>query len=89
MAIRAFLMGIVAGFFVMGCAGATFAWKYYGMQMATYDGKLLGPTPADDKDISTCQGNNCVVMYSRDFYAVKQDWLQCHTDLDACQRRCP
>jgi hypothetical protein len=75
----------------MGCAGATFQYAYYGLQAAHYDGKLLAVDPKNDKDLSFCvppagQKGKCIVMDGPDFYALKQDHLQCHSDLDACQR---
>lgn len=84
---RSFIKGLVLGFLISGCAGATFAWKYYGLQMASYDGKLLDVTPEGDKDLKECQNYNCVAMFTSDFYSFKQDYVDCKDKLIACEKK--
>jgi hypothetical protein len=91
--VKHFLAGIVVGFLIFGCAAATtIPWAYYGLQLAEYkNGELLAVDPKNDKDISFCQPasgqkGKCIVMDGADFYAFKQDDLQCHSDLVTCQK---
>lgn len=90
---RSFILGVFVGFLLMGCAGATFAYNYYGLQAASYDGKLLAINQANDMDLSTCAPTptttgQCVVMLGPDFYSLKQDYLDCQNNLIACQKSC-
>lgn len=78
--------GIIIGFLLAGCAAASFSYKYYGMQIASYDGKLLGVKPEDDKDFTICKDNQCVVMLTNDFFALKQDYMDLQNKLIACQK---
>lgn len=80
------ITGIVIGFLIVGCGGLAFSYHWYGLSIASYDGKLLGVTIADDKDFKTCENNNCVVMYSSDFFALKQDYMDTKQQLSECQR---
>jgi hypothetical protein len=84
--VNSLFKGIIVGFLLAGCAAATFSYHYYGMKVASYDGKLLGLNPVDDKDFSTCKDNNCVVMLTDDFFALKQDYLDLQTKLISCQK---
>lgn len=89
---RNFFLGVIVGFGVLGCAAATtIPWPYYGLQAAHYDGNLLAVDPKNDHDLSLCipdpgKKGKCIVMVDKDFYAFKADDLQCHSDLDSCQR---
>lgn len=89
---RNFILGIIVGFGILGCAAATtIPWAYYGLQAAHYDGKLLAVDAKNDKDLSFCipasgQKGKCIVMDGPDFYAFKADDITCHSDLAACQR---
>lgn len=87
--LRQMMWGFALGIGVVACAGAAFSYHYYGMSLVSYTnaGKLLGPTPADDKDISVCENNGCVVMLSADFFAFKQDYLDIQNQLNACQHQ--
>ena len=87
------MAGVIVGFLVLGCAGATtIPWPYYGLILQQYkNGHLYAVNPANDKDISFCQPasgqkGRCIVMVGEDFYAFKQDDLACHSDLVACQK---
>lgn len=85
--------GLFVASALWSCAAATtIPWPYYGLQLAQYkDGRLLAVDPKNDLDISFCQPasgkkGKCIVMDGGDFYAFKQDDLQCHVDLTACQK---
>jgi hypothetical protein len=88
---RNLLLGLVLGFFVMGCAAMTFSYNYYGLDAARYDGKLLAVDPKNDKDLSVCQPDanakgKCIVMLGSEFYALKGDYLDAKQKLSDCQR---
>ncbi len=91
---RNLFLGMVLGFGVLGCAAATIPWPYYGLQLIEYkNGNLLAVDPKNDKDISFCapgsgKKGKCIVMDGVDFYGLKSDDLQCHSDLKACQKAC-
>lgn len=85
-----FIYGIVLGFLLAGCVGATFAWQYYSLSIASYDGKLLAVEPANDKDFTICAPDSnvkgkCILMLAADFYALKQDYLDVQNKLIACE----
>ena len=83
---KSFILGILVGIGLTSCAAISFNYKYYVLNMVKYDGKLLGPTPADDKDLATCQGNNCVCMYKSDYLALKSDYKEISQNLVDCQK---
>jgi len=87
-----FLMG---GLFflllVVGCAG--FSHRYFGLMGVFYDqGTLLGPKPKDDLPFKACAPNEdsknpCVVMFARDFFALKADYESTKQRLKECEAR--
>ncbi len=87
---RQFLFGFLACLMIVGCAGAGF--RYYGLSAVNYnDGMLLGPKPKDDIPFSACApvGNDaypCVVMFSKEFFALKQDYEDTKQRLKECQK---
>ncbi len=86
-----FLGGLCFGFVVLGCTAMTFNYQYYGLQSANYDGKLLAVDPKDDKDLAMCAPDSaatgkCIVMLGADFYALKQDYMDCQQKLITCQK---
>lgn len=87
---RSFAVGVLSGILLAACAGATFPYKYYGIDMK--DGKLLGPTAQDDLALSVCDAtasnqSPCVGMMSDAFLSLKQDYLDTQTQLIACQHQ--
>jgi hypothetical protein len=88
-AARFFALGICFAFLLVGCAG--FAFKYYGLEAASYDnGQLLGPTPEDDIPFKRCEPSAtdrhpCVVMFAKEFQALKLDYLDTQQKLKDCQ----
>lgn len=85
MGLKRFFLGFLFATAVWSCAALKFQYKYYGMELAQYQGKLKGPTPAEDADFEKCAKNNCVVMFRDAFYALKQDYLDDKQKLIGCQ----
>lgn len=90
--VRGFILGVGVGLILVSCAEATFSYTYYGLQAASYAGKLLAVDPSKDADLSLCAptpGNagKCIVMLGPDFYALKQDYLSCQNQLVSCQHQ--
>lgn len=85
-----FILGFVCCLLVLGCAGASF--KYYGLAEFDYNqGVLLGPKPKDDLPFSRCAptGNvahPCIIMFSTEFFALKQDYEDTKQKLKECQK---
>lgn len=72
-------------------AVAQFSYHYYGLNAASYEGNLLGPTPAQDLPFATCKptpgkASPCVAMLKDPFLALKADYLDLQNKLSACQR---
>lgn len=88
---RQFAFGFIASFLIMGCAGAGF--RYYGLSGVNYnEGILMGPKEKDDLPFSRCApiGNEaypCVVMFAKEFFALKQDYLDTQQKLKECQKK--
>lgn len=86
---RSFALGILFGILLAGCAGMSF--KYYGLSEVVYEhGQLLGPKPKDDLPFSACapnaaSKNPCVVMFSKEFFALKQDYEDTQNKLKECE----
>lgn len=92
-----FSLGIICGFFLLGCAGVTY--RYYGLQLPDQcyaDGVLEG---RGDKDwpnlpLSQCKPDaadkgKCVVQLQEVFFQMKNDLKTCQTKLIACQQKLP
>lgn len=85
-----FCIGLIAGFMLLGCAG--WAYKFYGMEGVVYEhGTLLGPKPQYDLPFTKCQPNGeskqpCIVIFSKDFYALKQEFLDLQMRLKECEK---
>lgn len=90
--VKWYVTGMAVGVMLAACAGISFPYHYYGLSAATYaNGKLVGPTPADDLDLMQCQPSTqnarpCLVMVSTDFLAMKQDYVDTKNQLIACQK---
>lgn len=86
---RAFLAGFLLCLLAVGCAA--FKFKYYGLEGVSYrDGKLLGPKPEQDLPFSQCEPtaqtkNPCVVMFAKEFFAMKSDYEDTKAKLDRCE----
>lgn len=89
--VKRLILGLFIVFLVVACAGLTFSYKYYGLQVAHYDdGKLLGPKPTDDLAFAVCEPTAvnkapCVVMLSNDFFNLKKDYLDAKQKLIDCE----
>jgi hypothetical protein len=89
---RSFLAGLALGILLMGCAGASFPTKYYVLDAVDYnkDGRLLGPSEIEDLSFDRCQPSvsnlhPCVVVFTSDFLALKQDYLDTKNKLISCE----
>jgi hypothetical protein len=86
-----FLAGMLMGLGLAACAGASFPYKYYGLDLK--DQKLLGPTTADDLslaascDATATNQSPCVAMLSDAFLSLKQDYLDIQNQLNTCQQQ--
>lgn len=88
-------LGIILGIGLTACAGSTpiFPYKDYTLAPVSYAGQLLGATPADDLNLEECAPDDivkdkCHVFLKADFDSLKTDYLQCKSDLRACERKC-
>jgi hypothetical protein len=85
-----FAAGIAMGLLLAACAGASFPYKYYGVDLI--DQKLLGPTPADDLSLlaecspTAANAAPCTGMLTDAFLALKQDYLDKENQLNNCQQ---
>lgn len=87
---RALCAGILIGLLLAACAGATFPYKYYGVDLV--DSALLGPTPKDDLKFEVCavtatDKSPCTAMMTDVFLAMKQDYLDKANQLNDCQHK--
>lgn len=88
--IRSFLFGVMSCVLTLGCAGMSY--RYYSLHEVVYEeGMLLGPTEADDVPFSKCapsehNKNPCVVMASKEFFALKLDYEDTKQKLIDCQK---
>ena len=75
---------------LVGCAG--FSYRYYGLSEVDYEhGTLLGPKEKDDLPFSKCAPNAeskhpCVIMFTKEFFAFKQDYEDTKQKLKECQK---
>ena len=88
---RQVIAGVVAGILISACAGVTFPYKYYTLSATYFDGSLLGPAPSDDLNLKICAPTAtdkapCTTMLTKDFLALKLDYLNKAADLIACQK---
>lgn len=89
MGLNRFYFGFLVACVLWGCAGATFGFKYYGMQFVDFpQGKLLGERPSEDQDFAKCANNGCVVMFSKEFYDMKKEFIDNKNSLSWYQRYC-
>lgn len=87
---RNFLLGLICGLAVVACA-ATFPYRHYGLDAASYDGNLLGPESKDDLPLRVCAPDDqakgkCVVLLTEEFFRMKQDYLDTKQRLIDCER---
>lgn len=90
---RQLVGGIGIGFLISACAGVSWNYKYYGMDLVSYDGTLLGKTPADDLSFHLCQPDDkvkgkCVVMLVDEFERLRMDKAREDEQLKDCQKNC-
>ena len=85
-----FACGLLLGLGLAACAGASFPYHYYGVDLK--DGKLLGPTSQDDLDLAVCDATSsdaspCTAMMTSDYLALKQEYLSLENQLNDCQQQ--
>lgn len=83
--------GVLAGLTLAGCA--SFTYRYYTLDAASYVGTLKGPDESQDLPFERCKPTDtvkapCVVQFVDEHLAMKQDLIQCHSDLQDCQKKC-
>lgn len=86
--ILGFFSGLIFGVMVTACATATFPYHYFGLDLK--DGKLLGPTEADDLPLAECNAtatdaSPCTVIKAATMLELKRDYLDTKNALIACQ----
>lgn len=85
-----FLLGFAGALILAGCAG--FSYRYHGLAGVGYEhGTLLGQKESDDIPFQSCEPNGqskhpCVVMFTKEFLAFKQDYEDTKQKLIACQK---
>lgn len=90
MGIKRDILMVLLGLCLAACAGATFPYKYYGIDVS--DSVLHGPTAKDDVSFSEClptatDQSPCTGMMSDIFLAMKQDYLDKSNQLIECQKQ--
>jgi hypothetical protein len=88
--LRNTLFGLVTGVLVAGCAAGTFGYKYYGLEADRYDGRLLGPSEAEDRPFADCtptasNKGPCIVVLTPEFLRIKQEVLELRERLKSCE----
>jgi len=87
---KQFGIGLLLGLSLAACAGASFPYKYYGVDLA--GGALRGPTVQDDLPLAaTCDATSandspCTAMLTADFLTLKQAYLDQEVQLNNCQQ---
>lgn len=71
-------------------ACSSFPYKYYGMELPSYEGTLLGPEPEDDLPFKECAPDEitkgkCVVMFIAEFELLKMELEELRARLKACE----
>ncbi len=87
---RQFIIGMLFGLCLAACAGATFPYHEYGVDIP--DSLLRGPTTQDDLSLTVCLPNAtsqspCVAMLTDVFEALKTDYIDTKDQLIACQHQ--
>lgn len=86
---RNYLLGFLSCALLCGCAG--FAYKSYGLDGVNYsNGKLLAISPKDDRPFMDCAPtaavkHPCMVMFAKEFYALKTDFEDTQNRLKKCE----
>jgi hypothetical protein len=81
---------LLLGLFITGCAG--FAYRNYGMDGVDYSqGTLVGDVSSNDVPFSRCAPgpqikHPCTVLFSPEFYAMKQELLDTRQKLKECEQ---
>lgn len=86
---KQFTIGVCLGLCLAACAGVSFPYHYYGLDIPGQS--LRGPTPTDDVALSVCLAtatdlSPCTVMLSDQYKALEQDYLTTKQQLIDCQK---
>ena len=87
-------LGIFLGFIFAGCAGAAFPYKFYYLDLKTFDGTLIADKEEHDMPVTVCKldpagDHTCVVMMKADFQSLYLDYLDVKDKLVACEAKLP
>ncbi len=91
---KQFVMGLLLGMLLVGCAG--FTYRYYGLEMPTecYEkGKLLDDKPSGDLPLTRCmpddaQKGKCAVFLVDELERLIADHGRLKAELKDCQKEC-
>jgi hypothetical protein len=86
---RILLVAVLPLFGVASCA-SSFPHRWYGLDAASYEGKLLGEEEKDDLPLHLCQPDDvtkgkCVVMLVDEFHRMREKYVELQEMLKACQ----
>lgn len=85
------MVGLLVGCLATaGCATA-FGYKSYGLEVASFEGKLLGPDVSQDLPFASCapqpgKAKPCMVVFSDEWFRLKADFLLVEDQLKRCQQ---
>jgi hypothetical protein len=83
---------VLISLILLVAACTSFGYKYYGLQLASYeDGLLLGPDDSDDLPIKVCEPDEqvvgkCVVMMREEFERLRSDLIDMRERLERCEK---
>lgn len=82
---------MLVGVLLFGCAGASFPYRYYGLDAQSYDGWLRGEKPEDDLKLGECMPNDsdkspCVVFKTDAMLRMKQEYQDMELRLRKCEK---
>ncbi len=81
--------GVCLLLILVGCA--SFSYHFYGLKEVSYEnGTMLGPSDKEDVPFSKCSPTAsskfpCVVMFAKEFYALKLDYEDTQQRLKQCE----
>lgn len=87
---KQFAIGVLLGLSLAACAGATFPYKHYGIDLDAQ--ALRGPTPSDDLSLSVCLAtatdkSPCTAMMTEVFDEMELDYRDTKDKLITCQHQ--
>jgi len=75
----------------VACA-SSFPYQWYGLELPSYQGKLLGPTEDNDLPMTVCEPDNliqgkCVLFLTDEFDRLRSDLVELKERLKACEQQ--